>query len=401
MTRRARVWEAFQPRLAVTTAPLTPAECSGPLLHWHASVPPDIPILLSYGTSLPKRWLLGLSAALYGVPLVLSGLGQPWNPQGRGGAKIPAMRRAVQLLLEIVPDRLLIVADAADTIVVNDPRVRMSRLLQSDEQVLVSAECNSWPMCYTRRYESANSEWLKCQQSHSLGEFAACFPNSGCYAGTGKALLTWLAVMHSTTESAHGVEHDDDQAAVHHLLLSGHLPRIRLDSQSSVFLNLFPCPPATAVRADNLSSSSEATPCHQSVRGHLPLEHLRGRGLDLTLYDGSVPRHGALRHPRRPLLVHGNGMHWSLDVLLSQWDAQSNTSSGLPGPKRQVWPPPATLLEHLVLLLDSHSASRGICNVSTLGDLLPGARKMSRAFRPSMRSNPKQSSRVVTRREVN
>ena len=260
----------------------------------------------------------------------------------------------------------------------------------SDERVLVSSECNSWPMCYIRSYEATNSDLATCQQSHLRGEFTSCFPNSGCYAGSGKALLSWLASMHATAEAATGLEHDDDQAAVHQLLLSGREPRIRIDRGSSVFLNLFPCPPATSVRSAKASSWNDTAPCHQSSRGHYPFEHVYGRGLNLTLYDGSVPRHGVLRRPRRPLLVHGNGMHWTLDVLLAQWDAQSNASTGLPGPKRRVWPPPATLLDHPVLLLDS--ASLGACNVSTLGELLP--RPTSRVRSAGRASRARKGRRV-------
>jgi len=299
--------------------------------------------------------------------------------------KIPAMRRAVQLLVDSTApgasDVLLVFADAADTLVANDPRAGLlkatlrSLRLRADEDVLVSAECNSWPRCYTQDYErAAHTLVSRCIQDHQRGQFAACFPNSGVYAGTGTALLSWLAMVGSTAAVQSGVEHDDDQAAVQRVLLANRRPQTVLDSSSSLFLSLYPCPFSTS--AWNLSSSGDA-PCPQSRRGHLPIEHVRGRGLNLTLYDGSVLRHGRLRRPRRPLLVHGNGLHWSLDVLLSQWEAQSNASVGGPGLKPQLWPPHATLLDHPVLLLDSRS--RGVCNVSTLGELLPpGVRKMSR-----------------------
>ena len=36
-------------------------------------------LLVSYSTFLPPEWLLGLSAALHGVPLVLVGLGRAWG----------------------------------------------------------------------------------------------------------------------------------------------------------------------------------------------------------------------------------------------------------------------------------------------------------------------------------
>ena len=51
--------------------------------------------LLTYATDVPPHWLLGRSAALHGVPLVLAGLGRRWAGVG---VKAPAARRAVQLL---------------------------------------------------------------------------------------------------------------------------------------------------------------------------------------------------------------------------------------------------------------------------------------------------------------
>ena len=58
--------------------------------------------LLTYATDVPPHWLLGRSAALHGVPLVLAGLGRRWAGVG---VKAPAVRRAVQLLSAALGER--------------------------------------------------------------------------------------------------------------------------------------------------------------------------------------------------------------------------------------------------------------------------------------------------------
>ena len=72
------------------TAPLTEAElatCASIIKasNWRADG--GGPVVLSYATQISEKWLLGLSAAMHGSPIVLAGLGrrgwQWWEGGGR------------------------------------------------------------------------------------------------------------------------------------------------------------------------------------------------------------------------------------------------------------------------------------------------------------------------------
>ena len=69
--------------------------CAAAASSWASRVPEDVPVLLTYMTSLPRIWALGTSAAMHGIPLVVMGLGRSW---GGPGVRIPAAMRAVEMV---------------------------------------------------------------------------------------------------------------------------------------------------------------------------------------------------------------------------------------------------------------------------------------------------------------
>ena len=71
--------------------------CAPVVSQWLASHASPSVALLTYLTdaSALSPWVLGLSAAAHGVPLVVAGNGMRW---GGAGVKLPAAQRAAQLL---------------------------------------------------------------------------------------------------------------------------------------------------------------------------------------------------------------------------------------------------------------------------------------------------------------
>ena len=67
----------------------------------HAHARPLTPLaMLAHTSRLQSPWLLGISAARYNLPLVITGLGKPadWRWFDGGTPKLPAAKRAVQLI---------------------------------------------------------------------------------------------------------------------------------------------------------------------------------------------------------------------------------------------------------------------------------------------------------------
>lgn len=113
------------------------------------------PVLLTYATSVPPLWGLGLSAVRHGVPLVLAGLGMPgWNWWEGGGPKIPGTRRAAELVHALGPSAPVALVDSSDVLVANMLAAHQRQALADAVagRVLLGAECNSWPICYRDHY---------------------------------------------------------------------------------------------------------------------------------------------------------------------------------------------------------------------------------------------------------
>ena len=113
-------------RPAQPTAPLTAEEireCGPVLTRWqsalsrraHSLSPPPFALLtyLTDSASL-SPWVLGLSAAAHGVPIIVVGAGMKW---AGAGVKLPAARRAAQAVAahEGLRGVALVFADGSDT----------------------------------------------------------------------------------------------------------------------------------------------------------------------------------------------------------------------------------------------------------------------------------------------
>ena len=337
------------------------------------------PVLLTYLTDVPARaWPLGLSASLHGVPLVIAGRGMRWQLE----TKLDGVSRALQLLQATAPERPVLFADGTDTVmaraaVADTHGATLRQLARSSRRVLLSAECNSWPRCYTSNY-SGHAAHAACRANRH----PTCFPNSGAYLGSSTAMLRLLPeLVRASAPGFGGIgEAGDDQAAVHHAFLGRVASDLELeiDSHSKLLLNLGACKGSGRPRA--FLGSTQL--CHYGA--YDPLKQLE-RSKEPPALGGTAAALPALRvndvsaGVQQPLLVHANGIHdrmaraWfgrlqgtgaSLVPTLSPAQARNLTelwrAALLPDPDRQ--------LQHPILLIDS--AQGGVCNVTTLGSLL-------------------------------
>ena len=159
-------------------------QCSSKLAGWASASPPVV--IAAFATALPPQWLLGASAAMFGIPLVVIGLGRPWGGMQNIAQKFYAVRRSAQILRRLVPTAAIIVADAWDTMVVNNVTGATASMLAdigNSRRILVSGECNSWPRCYAEQL-AQDSRSARCLTQPG----AACFANSGMYAASAAAL---------------------------------------------------------------------------------------------------------------------------------------------------------------------------------------------------------------------
>ena len=315
---------------------------------------PPVAILTSATGPLPKRWLLGLSAAFHRVPLVLSGFGMNWTDTTR---RLNWTLRAVRLLHGSAAFSRdgrqvhIIFADATDTLLINDPHVP-GRHPVPPGRVLVSGECSMFPQCYRDLYARFKPEHLAvCDEHRRAGRFAACYPNAGSFEGDAATLAAWLPLALRTAQAGQGAEAGDDQAAFHHMFL-GQLPelpssaRMHVDMVSERFLTLHPCLSDTRRRffrgqAPTTSFPDGKVGCHdEAVAGHMPLDHVAFvDGLHMLVYGKRHPRGRSVQSnssrcvpssssacaadgepaATQPVLVHANGLHWMLDALLGKW----------------------------------------------------------------------------------
>ena len=162
----------------------TVEQCTRELAGWATAAPTAV--LVAFATALPPTWLLGASAAALEIPLVLIGLGMPWGGMHNIAQKFYAVRRAAQILRRLVPTAAIIVADAWDTMVVNNVTGATAAVLSdigAGRRILVSGECNSWPRCYAQEL-AQDSRSARCLAQPG----SACFANSGMYAASAAAL---------------------------------------------------------------------------------------------------------------------------------------------------------------------------------------------------------------------
>ena len=284
------------------------ASCESAVNNWLSANRAAPYAVMTYLTDVATPWVLGLSAAHYNVPLIVVGHGMRW---GGAGVKLPAARRAAQVLAAHAPASLPIVfADGSDTAVANALSRASALLLSSvrrDAAVVVSGECNSWPLCYRSLYNK-HEAFRSCAASRS----SACYPNSGLYCGRASSLLTFLRSLERRASRPGLVppERGDDQAAMHSLYLEqrSNVPpsdnlEIRVDSKQALFGGLHACKGAGVARTLSIKNVTFSM-CHEGA--HEPLRGLRqGTGASsssssssLTMADGAAP-----------LLVHASGNH--------------------------------------------------------------------------------------------
>ena len=352
--------------------------------------------------------MLGVSAAHHRIPLVVVGRLRRW---GGVGVKLPAARRAVELLHAAAPTVPLIFADGSDTLVANPLASGAAPQLASPSTVLVSAECNSWPRCYAREYaEHATHAACKARGGR------ACFPNSGAYLGRPATLLGFLSRLERAAADGEGQEHSDDQAAVHQLYLAqsfssgarqqqggggggkggggggggsgdsggsggsgggsgagggddGGELAVSVDSASDVFLSLHACKGSGAERRFRARGGVWSM-CHHGAFD--PFSRVRANGSRLAYTD----ERGVARSP---LVVHAAGDHGRMVRAmmgahgiygrpLSPKLARSAEARRLAW--RCLYDRPG-LLEHPVLLVDDALAPEGeLCAAVSLRELL-------------------------------
>ena len=149
--------------------------CSRSLLRRRIARTAPSAVLLTYASHLPPLWLLGLSAALHDVPLVVIGFGLEYS--GDNQQKALGTMRAASVLRRVWPRTVLLVVDSWDTIVVNPTRRAAAALRPVETEpgaVLLSTECNSWPRCYRADF-SRDAELRRCLASPRR----TCFVNGG------------------------------------------------------------------------------------------------------------------------------------------------------------------------------------------------------------------------------
>lgn len=320
--------------------------------HW---LPGQGPVMLSYATSVSTSWMLGLSAARHGLPLVLAGLNQPRWPWWQGGRKkLPGSRRALQVIHALSPDRPVISSDTGDLLIGNKLTAKHRAVLAqvaAGRRMLIAAECNSWPICYRDAY-AKHPEYQSCLTSHS-----ACFPNSGVLLASTSTLLRfydrWADSIVNSGQLGKA-ERWNDQAAVHRLYQnrSAHATDeafdLQVDADNLFSLQLWKCEGATAK-----ASGKHYKYCHEKPFD--PTTGLRtrpdGEGVTFTDERGFA---------QRPFLVHSNGHHYVLRQEASHLR-----------PLLDLYQEPnfdPALFDHKVVLVDSYD--HGACNVTTLGWLM-------------------------------
>ena len=288
---------------------------------------PGRPVLLTIMTFIPDDWMLGVSASLFSLPLVIAGLPRhgarssdlvPVDGAAFVAWKVRMLRTALRLLRATAPGISVIVVDGLDTVVVNPPPA-LTASAHVRAPLLLSAECNSWPRCYAEEYTRRSADHAQCR--------GACYANSGVFMGRSGALLRLLDAMddeHQATRRNASASRNDqvDQAILHrlYLRLSPHaaaMPRAHLDHHQHLALNLWACrgPSAAELRRRAGHWPTKDQQCHDGDWDPLAKMHATADG-------GIAVRSGGI--DARPVIVHSNGdhsrMHWSptLGSLLRQ-----------------------------------------------------------------------------------
>ena len=196
-------------------------------------------IIVTYATEVPPAWLLGLSAALHNVPLVLVGFKNEYK--GDNKQKAFGTMRAAAVLQRLWPHTVLLVADAWDTVVINAPKRASKHLgyIANRTVAMLSTECNSWPRCYHAAF-ARDRTLARCLATPGY----TCYINGGMYAATATTIGALLPAMDAQNlRHWNYAERSSDQARMTRLRLSQEDPQLAegraLSSlQSSAFTDL-------------------------------------------------------------------------------------------------------------------------------------------------------------------
>jgi len=280
--------------------------------------------------------------------------------------KLVGSRRAVQLLHKLTPRSAIVFADGSDSMVANPLSEQIARWTTAvaeggaSSPVLLGGECDSWPLCYRKLYDG-HADFKACLRSGS----AACYPNSGTVLGSAPALLRFFTAVRSLEATMLDVEYNDDQAAANRLYADRQMAKRNFSVALAVDGNACKRPALRTLRGRTL--------CHE--RSYDPLHEIRRSGEHLlftrTVHDAMVEQ--------RPLMVHSSGLHHRLDAAaLGLTPAEARRTCGA-AHARANWLklllPNASFLEHPVLLIDS--VQGGVCNLTTLGELIGPMRAAS------------------------
>ena len=330
----------------------------------------DGPVIFTYATFVDaEQWLLGLSAASYGWPIALAGFGrenfQWWKP----GSKLPGTLRAAEMLAALAPNRTIIFADGGDTVIANPLTPATSAILEEvgrKPRVLISSECNSWPVCYRDLY-AQDLESRACSDRSPT-----CYPNSGAFLGKPAPIADFLRGLQRMTpwserearqRNMSVAEIANDQAGMHRLFANRSAENFiqSVDGLSAFFLNLFPCTgPSKVVRLHSPSRFDPYRLCHEKEYEPLPDIHVFPDKLEFVNSEGDI---------QRPVLIHANGLHYRM--------TSNRTRTPFFYLIQRLRAMRAKLLEHPVLLIDS--TFDGTCSVTTLGSVLERSREMKNA----------------------
>ena len=120
---------------------------------------------MAYADAVPAHWLLGLTAAARGLPLIIVGLGRPFNGVW---PRIAREHDAAQIIRELAPDVPLLSVEA-DTVVVNDVSEQVAstarRVIERPDLVVLHTECARWPQCHAEefaRVQGWTAEFGRC-----------------------------------------------------------------------------------------------------------------------------------------------------------------------------------------------------------------------------------------------
>ena len=319
-------------------------------------------IILAYTTDLQTRWMLGITAAHYKLPLMLVGAGMRWRSDP---TKQAGVARAMQLLGRVAPGVPIMVLDGSDTAVANrllpGTSARLERLAALRDTVLVGTECILWPVCRKELYQG-DAAHRQC-----VSHWPACFPNSGAMVASPASwqriwpLITYL--MANSTVARTYQKMPLNQVAIQDLYFSmrEHNVSVEVDGPSNFFASTATCKSSQLHRRVNCFNKQWAAVKHMRFvsheRGHADAAGAASVEYGLEYNSSQLPRAPGEPppRPRRPLIVHANG------------DPQNEMMNVL-GMVAFFNPAPETATQSALLTVDT--SAFGVCAVPTLGDAI-------------------------------